>query len=198
MTTAQRVIGIDPALSRTGIAVIEYAANSCLAQTWVVATETPAESTVEEDYRRICLVASRVAAVMPKQATLAVIEAPALDAEWGNSWDRAAVWWWIVGTLLQRNVPVAKVAPLTLKKWATGTGGTPRKPVTKGRIVHAMHGLWPGVPATSSELRHHECDALALATIGAQHLGWPVPVRKHHGDAHAVIKWPTADKLVRT
>jgi len=198
VTAAQRVIGIDPALTHTGIAVIERAGNSCLAQTFVIRTDPPAQATIETEYQRITTVAARSAAVMPKKAALAIIEAPALDAEWGNAWDRAAVWWWIAGILIQREIPVARVSPLTLKKWATGHAGTAKRPVPKSRVVQAMHGMWPGVPATSSELRHHECEALAMAHMCAQRLGWPVPARRHHGEALAVIKWPPAARVVHT
>ena len=70
-----------------------------------------------------------------QRAELALIEAPALDADGGNAWDRAAVWWGIVSVLLDHDVPVAWVAPTTLKRWVTGRGGFPKRPVEKHHIV---------------------------------------------------------------
>lgn len=183
------VLGIDSALSRTGVAVIELVDGACRARTEVIATATRANS-IPERHHRIAAVGQGVGALVGSRAELALIEAPALDADWGNSWDRAAVWWWIVGTLLHRDIPVATVAPTTLKKWATGRGGSKQRPVEKADIVRAMHAMWPGVPATGSELRHHECEALGMAQMAAQHLGWPVPVRAHHGASLDVVKWP--------
>jgi crossover junction endodeoxyribonuclease RuvC len=184
------VIGIDSALSKTGVAFIDLVGDSCRARTYVVATALTDDS-IPERHRRIAAVGNGVAALIPShRAELALIEAPALDADHGNSWDRAAVWWWIVGVLLGRGIPVAKAAPTTLKKWATGRGGSPKNPVNKSHIVAAMHSMWPGLPCTKSGLRHHECDALCAATACAQFLHWPVPIRNHQRASLAVVKWP--------
>lgn len=178
------VLGIDSALSRTGVAVIERTPDGCRARTEVIATATR-HNTIAERHRRIAAVGQGVGVLAGSRAALALIEAPALDADHGNAWDRAAVWWWIVGTLLHREIPVATVAPATLKKWATTSGRA-----DKADVVTAMRALWPGVPCTASELRHHECESLAMATMCAQFLGWPVPVRRHHGESLAVVRWP--------
>lgn len=178
------VLGVDSALHRTGVAVIERAADGCRARTEVIATATR-DNSIPDRHRRIAAVGQGVGVLVGNRAELALIEAPALDADHGNSWDRAAVWWWIVGTLLHREIPVAMVAPTTLKKWATKSGRA-----DKADVVKAMHAMWPGVPATCSDLRHHECEALAMATMCAQRLGWPVPIRAHHGASLDVVKWP--------
>jgi len=184
------VIGIDPALSRTGVGIIERVGDSCRARTHVVATAL-IEDSILARHCRITAVGNGVDSLIPRHpAQLALIEAPALDADHGNAWDRAAVWWWIVGVLLRRDIPVATVAPTTLKKWATGRGGSPKNPVEKRHIVAAMHSMWPGLACTKSELRHNECDALSAATMCAQFLRWPVPTRKHQGASLAVVKWP--------
>ncbi|MGH3933499.1 MAG: hypothetical protein ACRDS1_00705 [Pseudonocardiaceae bacterium] len=183
------VLGIDSALSRTGVAIIERTPEGCRARTDVVASPTRSQSILDRHHRIIDIVGG-VRAKAGGRAELALIEAPALAADHGNAWDRAAVWWGILSVLLDRDVPVAMVAPTTLKKWATGRGGSAKNPVDKPDVVKAMHAMWPGVPATCSDLRHHECEALAMAHMCAQHLGWPVPVRRHHGEPLAVVKWP--------
>lgn len=183
------VLGIDSALGHTGLAIIERTAEGCRASTDVVATASRGLS-IPDRHRRIDAVVRGVGTRAGTTATLALIEAPALDADHGNAWDRAAVWWWIVGTLLDRDIPVATIAPTTLKKWATGRGGSAKAPVEKRHIVEAMHAMWPGLPCTTNPARHHEAEALAMAQAAAQHLGWPVPIRRHHGASLAVIKWP--------
>jgi Holliday junction resolvasome RuvABC endonuclease subunit len=125
--------------------------------------------------------------ILPDQAELALIEGPALDADYGNSWDRAHVWWTIVDTLIDRKIPVAEIAPATLKKWATKNGRADKR-----LMVAAMASMWPGLGCTTNEQRHHECESLAMATMCAQRLGWPVPARPHQSQSHVVVRWPAA------
>jgi Holliday junction resolvasome RuvABC endonuclease subunit len=191
------VIGVDSALSRTGVAIIERLGDGCRARTFVIATNTPIDVSLTERHKRIDLVRRSAADIIRQRAELALIEAPALAAEFGNSHDRSAVWWWVVDIILGLKTPVAEVAPTTLKKWCTGHGGSAKKPVEKRHIVAAMHEMWPNIGCTVSELRHHECEALAMAHMCAQRLGWPVPTRKHHGLPMAVVKWPALAGVLR-
>lgn len=195
ISDAPYVVGVDSALSRTGIAIIERTADGCRARTAVVATDTEGRS-VADRYRRVVTIVAGVrnrigyTANRHGQPTLGLIEAPALAAEYGDAWSRAAVWYGIVGAFVERNAAIAEVTPMTLKKWVIGHAGSTKRPVEKRHIVAAMHQMWPGVPCTTSELRHHECEALAMAHMCAQHLGWDVPIRAHHGASLAVVKWP--------
>jgi Holliday junction resolvasome RuvABC endonuclease subunit len=68
-----------------------------------------------------------------------------------------------------------------LKKWATNSGRA-----DKSDVAVAMARLWPSVDAESND----GWDALALAHIGAQALGWDVPSRAHHTPALAKVEWP--------
>jgi Holliday junction resolvasome RuvABC endonuclease subunit len=189
-----RVVGIDSALSRTGIGIIEFDGRRCRAQTHVIATElsTPAPGADKILTRRVRIgtVARRAARIIPMEAELALIEGPALDADYGNAWDRAHVWWSIIDILALRGIPVAEVVPSTLKQWATKSGRA-----TKELIVESMHSMWPGVPCTTNKQRHHECESLAMATMCAQRLGWPVSVRGHQGRALTIVKWPPSRGL---
>lgn len=189
---ARYVVGIDPALTRTGVAVIERLDDKCRAETFVVASEPSGDDSPAAAYKRIRAIAHRVNALIPiRGVALGLIEAPAYDAEAaGKAWQRAGLWWQLAGVLVARDVPFGTVTPLTLKKWVVGYAGSPKHPVEKRDIVAGMRKMWPGLPCTSSDLRHHECEGLAMAAICAQRLGWPVPVRAHHGAALAVIKWP--------
>lgn len=183
------VVGIDAAITHTGVAIIERHHGTCYARTFVVVTR-PCGVSIAERHRRITSVASRVDALIPRGAQLALIEAPALDANYGDAWTRAGAWWFIIHQLRRREIPVTSVVPTTLKRWVTGYGGSPKKPVTKTHIILGMRAMWPKMPCTATESRDHECEALAMAHMCAQHLGWPVPVRAHHGDPLEVIDWP--------
>jgi len=173
------------------VAIIERVGATVRARTFVISTALTDDSFIGQ-HRRIEAVAAGVKTVIPVDGgQLAIIEAPSYDSFGGNPLERAAVWYRIIGILHHLDIPIATIAPSTLKKWATGSGGSSKKPVEKRHVVAAMHQMWPGLPCTSSELRHNECDALALAHVAAQRLQWPVPVRSHHGAALAVVKWPT-------
>jgi crossover junction endodeoxyribonuclease RuvC len=189
-----RVVGIDSALSHTGIGIVEYDGQRCRAQTHVIKTDPPApmpgEDRILSRRLRIGTVTRRAAGLIPMQAELALFEGPALDADYGNSWDRAHLWWSIIDILVCRAIPVTEIAPTTLKKWATKNGRADKR-----LVVESMHSMWPGVPCTTNEQRHHECESLAMATMCAQRLGWPVSVRAHQGVSLAVVKWPPRRRM---
>jgi Holliday junction resolvasome RuvABC endonuclease subunit len=181
-----RVIGIDSALSRTGIGIIEFDGQRCQAQTFVIATDpAPGGHQITGRRARIRKVTRQAALIIPQQAKVALIEGPAYDADWGNAWDRAHVWWSILDILDDRGIPQAEVPPGTLKHWATKSGRA-----DKALMVAAMHSMWPGMPCTTNLQRHHECESLAMATMCAQRLGWPVSMRAHQGRSVDVVKWP--------
>jgi Holliday junction resolvasome RuvABC endonuclease subunit len=185
------VIGVDPGLVRTGIGIIDLLGDACRARTFVVVTSSVKNSYPADDYWQIAAVVDGVTAVTPSYpGELGLVEQPAYDAEYGKHTERDAVYYGIVGVLARRKTPVAKIAPKTLKRWCVGRGGSAADPVEKRDVVAAMRGMWPGVSATHSELRHHECEGLAMAQMCAQRLGWPVPVLTHHRAPRGVVRWP--------
>jgi len=114
---------------------------------------------------------------------LTVIEAPSHGSRGGSAWDRAYLWWELVNKVAVDRV--ATCVPATRAKWATGTGRS-----DKAAVSAAVARLWPLI-----ELDCSDCaDALALATIGAQHLGWDVPRLARHESCLAVVKWPVANE----
>jgi Holliday junction resolvasome RuvABC endonuclease subunit len=121
-------------------------------------------------------------------ADLVVIEGPSIGSNNPHTWDRAGLWWLVVGSLHVTRTPTAVVPPSTLKKWATGKGNADKVAVA----VH-MSRLWPDLTAAND----NEWDALALATMGAQHLRLETPVRAHHEAARAGAEWPPALAVAR-
>ncbi|MGH3631200.1 MAG: crossover junction endodeoxyribonuclease RuvC [Sciscionella sp.] len=185
------VLGLDTALRRTGVAAITHRAGACEAQTWVIATPTPRADTVAAHVAAIESVTRQLVDIlnrMARQPELALIEAPSYGSIHGSPHERAGVWWSAAAMLGRRGIPVGTCAPMTRAKWATGNGRA-----DKAAVVRAMYQLWPGLGCTQSEARHNEADALALAHACAQRLRWPVPVRRHHGDSLAVIRWPDTE-----
>lgn len=116
---------------------------------------------------------------------LTVMEAPSHGSVGGSAWDRAHLWWELVRCVLPDRV--ATVAPATRAKWATGSGRG-----DKAAVAHAVGKLWPDVAIDCSDC----ADALALATMGAQYLGWPVKTMARHRDALIAVRWPAVVREV--
>lgn len=171
-----RVIGIDLAVSATGIASVD-----CEGQAETFSVKTEPVGIVYEDraVRLARAVQSIIAAAQAAQ--LVVMEGPAMAKHDRGVWDRAGAWWLVYMQLAHAGVPVAICPPSTLKSWATGDGRADKK------LVRArMQAMWPNVKIRNAD----ESDALALATMGAQQLGYPVPSIEWHGYAREGVEWP--------
>ncbi|MER7433150.1 hypothetical protein ABT341_00320 [Pseudonocardia alni] len=174
-----RVAGIDLSLTRTGVGLIDFDGHDCTAQTMVVESSGRRSDSLLSRDRRMYSIAVEVLTLC-EGATLAAIEGPALSRLGGSSWDRSATWWRVVHGLHVDNVQVVSVNPSTLKKWATGRGNA-----DKSDVSVAMARLWPDVEAASND----GWDGLALATMAAQHLDWPVPERANHAESIDRVDW---------
>ena len=177
-----RVLGIDPSLAATGLALITDRLDL------TASTRTIRSKPVGND------LAARIARVdditgdieiLLVDVALVVIEGPSLNSRDAGTWERAGLWWHTVRRCLV-TTPVVEVPPATLKKWATGRGNG-----DKSAVSAALARLWPDVEPRND----NEWDALALAHIGAQHLGMDVPSRAHHADAVAKIAWPELEVM---
>lgn len=183
-----RIIGIDPSLTSTGVAVIDGAA-ILHARTDRIESSPPkrakgdkTRATLPERSARIAAITAAVMEWAPLGMTaLALIEEPIHGVTGGSVWDRAGLWWSIVTRLQRADVPVVQVNSTTRRIWATGSNSGSKSPVS----VHMS--MWPDVdPGVSDD----EWDALVFATMGAQHLGWfPAELARHH-DQLAKVVWP--------
>lgn len=111
---------------------------------------------------------------------LAVIEGPSYASEFGDQFDRAALWWGVYSALAAKRVPIAVVAPGTLKKWATGKGNAKKPDV----LAAAKEWCRPR--------NHDEADAAWLALMGATKLGDhpPVELTSWRIAGFEAVKWP--------
>lgn len=99
------------------------------------------------------------------RAASGVVECPSYGSARASSslWDRAGLWHRMVGALINDRVPVAVASPTVVKKWATGSGNAGKAAVASA-ITRLMPAMVLPAPDTAA--------ALALAPIGAHHLGW--------------------------
>ena len=185
------VAGLDLSLRATGIAVL---ALSPVCATKLIATTTVGRDGIKgEGYparaRRIVAQTRRVLAQIPGDVELVVIEGPSYGSQHGAQMDRYALWMGVYSSLQAQGVPIAVVAPGTREKWATGSvpRGIDRK-ARKARVLAAVRGMWPDARIRNDD----EADALALASIGAHYLGWPLPfeTKPRHTTGLQAVEWP--------
>lgn len=183
-STGRYVLGIDPSLTATGLSWIDSEATTVGVQT-LRSTGRRGDSLARRSARLDTLDQGLLSTLEHLGIVeLAVIEGPSMGSVGGSSFDRAGLWWSYVSILLDRGIQVAVCAPTTRIKWATGSGRATAS--TKSDVAVAASRLFPDVSADGD----NEWDALCLATIGAQRLGWAVPSRAHHVHAQTAIVWP--------
>lgn len=173
-----RILGIDPSLANTGIARITP---SGVEHTSTCTTRPYKNPTLTQRAHRLAAICEHVGA-HAYVSTLVVVEGPAFRSADPSAFDRAGLWWWLVGDLVSMGDPaVVVVPPAQLKQWATGKGNA-----DKSAVAAAVGRMWPDVDLGSE----HEIDALVLAHIGAAKLGLDVPTRAHHAAVLDRITWP--------
>lgn len=175
-----QITGIDLSLTATGVARLTINDRDHALQLDTITSAGTRDATYTDRARRLNDIARAViAAALP--ADLVVIEGPAYGSASPSVWDRAGLWWDIVGTLNARAARVAVVAPTTLKKYATGSGAA-----TKPDMRMALY------QRAGRDVRDdNQCDAAFLAYAGADHVGAPVldlPAR--NVDALNRADWP--------
>ncbi|WP_139812900.1 hypothetical protein [Prescottella equi] len=189
-TTAGPIIGIDPSLTSSGLAILGATPNPTI--------HLIGQPGFKDDPRhikgqRIRTIRTRIMNLVPRNTTLAVIEGRSYGHNLPGTDERSHLWWLISDALDHLKIPVAVCPPTTLKKWATDNGAA-RKPA----VITAIERMWPGIQlpenpsAPRAERKADAADALALATIGAQHSTWrmPYPVLERHKLAITKIAWP--------
>lgn len=177
------VLGLDLSLTSTGWATIATSSTMLSAGCGII-TSKPTGDTWTDRHTRITNIADRITAGTDRP-TLAVLEGPSYGS--GRSagiHDRAGLWWAVYDRLTAHGIPTAVVAPKSRAKWATDRGNA-----GKAEVAVGVSRLWPDITAHTDD----EWDALALASMGAQHLGWDIPSRAHHAAALAAVTWPTRD-----
>jgi Holliday junction resolvasome RuvABC endonuclease subunit len=189
-----RIVGLDLSLTATGIAVLQAGIDTeittlCTVKSQGVpvknypgVTAYHAEDLLNKN-ERINLISDAVLRIVvdAEPANLVVLEGRSFASQGQAVWDIAWLWGFIAHQLIQHEVPVAIVAPGTLKHWAAGKGTA-----SKVDVAAALTRLWPDVTPGND----NEFDALGLATMGAQQLGANVPRLARHAVSLTKVWWP--------
>lgn len=175
-----RVVGLDLSLTRTGVAVVtRLSGGTCRATALTVTSTGRTRASIVDRSRRVAELAEEILH-SARMAELVVVEGMfAVGAKGGALIDRAGLFHRVVSGLVRADVPIALVAPTSLKLAIAGKGNA-----DKAALAVALTRLWPDVDVTSSDVS----DAMGLAHLGAVHLGWPVQTLERHRQCKA--EWP--------
>ncbi|MFD3455798.1 hypothetical protein ACFWVC_26920 [Streptomyces sp. NPDC058691] len=176
------VIGVDPALTCTGIA----------GDGWADALR-PKKLRGHERIRWL----REEVRDRTRRADLVVIEGAAYGqgAQAGHH-ELAGLWWILTQDLYDQGIPYAVVNPHSRTIYATGSANPAkdypkekRRRITKGMVRDAVaqrYGIECGGPGV-----YDQADAYILAAMGLHWAGWPLaPVPDAHSRALEAVPWP--------
>lgn len=189
-----RVIGLDLSLTSTGLS------DGQSAHAIQTAAGEPLEARLDRLVRGVvsfALSPTQWTDAQPQGtvADLAVIEAPAWSKASGVGHEELSALRVMVRHRLWRlDIPYALVPPTTLKLYTTGFGRATKHEMTAS--LYGRHGL-DLQRVMVKDGRYDQADAYALAAMGYDHLGQPLPSQ---GPPHAVpvnqasldaVRWPS-------
>lgn len=182
------VLGVDPSLTVSGVALVEWDNTEPAWSTWRGFGVKPETVTVASTRRRIRKMLADILHRVPARLDLAVIEGPAMAATYTPLGDeRAGLRWMLVDQLLARG-PVVLLSPST-RQALTGVGSIPRGTSAakrKAAVTEAVRALVPAAHVAD----HNVADAVALAAAGAHRVGLPVPYTVKQLAVHGRAPWP--------
>lgn len=173
-----RVAGLDISLTGTGV--------STLGGTTCIRTKGRRADTIATRRARqkhiVTTTLTEIGAV-----DLACVEGPS-HASMGQAGhhDLSGLWWAIVGALVDRDIPVAVIPPMSRAKYATGKGNS-----RKAAVLDATQKRYGAILPNDNE-----ADALVLRAMGLHWLGQPLAeVPDGHRAALAGCQWPDREQV---
>lgn len=190
----QVAVGIDHSLSGTGVAIIRAGARPLL-RTFGPTFKTPPDASMQQELRRIQNVAGRAVLwigsnLQPDDEALHVFEEPPAHLPAGKSGkrdERSGLRWIMAVNLVRGRAACAQVAPATVKKFWTGNGAA-----DKALMKRFAQLRYPGLDLIDD----NAVDGLALATMGAEHLGITLMAENPAPDRTllAGVRWPATTR----
>lgn len=169
------VYGLDLSLAKTGVALLGEAHGIWQLSTRRVVTKPHGRGNTRALRDRMDLIRATCSTFVGPAVELVVLEGPSFASVGGASKDLMGLWWLVYDRMCEQGVPVLVVPPSSLKKWATGKGNAGKVQVAVG-----VSRIFPQdeFAVDFAQCDDNEVDAAALAGIGAQHLGWGVPIAR--------------------
>lgn len=184
-----QITGLDLSLTATGIARLAIADEEHHRDDWILEAVTVTSTGHRSDtYAQRAERLEQLKATIVREATdtdLVVIEGPSYGSAGSGTWDRAGLWWLVVGWLTG-TVPVAIVPPTTLKTFAAGKGTASKEAMAVALYKRTLEECG----------NDNEVDAAWLAFAGAQWAGrGVVDLPEAQGKALEKAQWPdTAER----
>ena len=177
MISLMRIIGIDPSLTATGLAILDNGE-------WVALEVL---SNKLRGHERMDYILTNLAAlfVTLRKGDVVVMEGPSFNSQGQRSHELAGLWWLIRQEMwYYPDIAVAIVSPATRAKYATGKGNA-----NKDAVYEAVSKDYPDVEIKD----HNVADAMIFAAMGARKIGSPIDVREQGSlemDAFNKVEWP--------
>ncbi|MGP4915594.1 crossover junction endodeoxyribonuclease RuvC [Brachybacterium tyrofermentans] len=162
------VAGIDPSLTSTGVAVIRSPER---VETATVTSKSPAPGTetVRTRFERMEKITAGILELID-DADVVGIESPAYGMRnAGKVHDRSGLWWWIVGQLEARGVPIVEVSPPSRMMYATGKGNA-----GKDLVLVTAAATYKQAEITGNDI----ADAVVIAAMVSRLAGHPIELRE--------------------
>lgn len=162
------IAGIDPSLTSTGVAVIRSPER---VETATVTSKPPTQGTetVRTRYERMETLAAGILDLVADTDVVG-IESPAYGMRnAGKVHDRSGLWWWIVGQLEDRGVPVIEVSPPSRMMYATGKGNA-----GKDLVLVTAAATYKQAAITGNDV----ADAVVIAAMVSRLAGQPIELRE--------------------
>lgn len=177
------VVGIDPSLRCTGIAVF----STQLGLVAMGRARTDAVEGLVATRRRIRVATSRIVRLVPEGTDVVVIESPSARSQYGSHNERVGLYWFVVDQLLGRGIHVIPIGPTSRAKYATGNGNANKK-----AVLAAVRATFPDHKVPDDNV----ADALALAGMGLRWLGAPVDgvLSPKQQEAYDAVSWPEMER----
>ncbi|MFI7191442.1 hypothetical protein ACIBQ0_17045 [Nocardia nova] len=153
------VVGIDPSLTSTGVAI-----SGTPVQVARIQSKGTENDTWQQRFDRISAVAHQIAADIPN-GSLTVIEAPSYGSVGGAKHDRVGLWWFTYRLLEAKGCRIIPVAPSQRSKYATGSGRA-----HKDHVLAAAVKRYPDIDITGNDV----ADAVILMAMGCRLAGRPI------------------------
>jgi crossover junction endodeoxyribonuclease RuvC len=186
-----RIVALDLSLAKTGVATLTYTNGTWDLDHYRVQTSPHGKGNTRGLRERMREIRSSCG-IAAEHADLVLMEGPSFASVGSSSKDIMGLWWLVYDRLCDDVQSPVVVPPSTLKKWACGKGNAGKTQVAMG-VFRTFDSKTFGVDFSNAD--DNEVDACALAGLGAQLYGLPVPFElpKYRTDVVSGLRLPEGE-----
>lgn len=159
-STTPIVYGLDLSMTSTGVAC-------SLGWTERVTSSGHRGDSLVQRNERLRFITSDITGLVRSDADLVVVEGPSYGSSGAGTWDRAGLWWRVVGALIRVGHLVVELPPTVRMKYATGKGNA-----SKDAVLIAAVKRFPGWDIDGNDT----ADSMWIMAAGMDALGHPLAV----------------------